>query len=116
MDYFNYWCQYAFIYKCLGLLTIFQGSCFISIVLAVRMCLISHSDGMTPAGQPYVLASLPTFAANILQLLQLRAIQVFWSIKELKVMMKDKVATTEGEVMGGSDQGESGDKHKIARM
>jgi len=68
---------------------------------------------MTPAGQPYVLATLPAFAANILRLLQLRAIQVFSSIKELKVLMKDKVVTTEaGEDMVESDHDELGDGHE----
>ena len=60
---------------------------------------------MTPAGQPYVLATLPAFAANILRLLQSRAIQVFSSIKELKVLMKDKVMD-----IAESDHDEAGDE------
>jgi hypothetical protein len=66
---------------------------------------------MTPAGQPYVLATLPAFAANILRILQAQSIQVFLSIKELKRLMKVKVTTTEaGEVLEKSDAGESGDE------
>jgi len=66
---------------------------------------------MTPAGQPYVLATMPAFGANILWLLQSRAVQVLSSIKELKALMKDKVVTTEaGEVMGECGQDEPGDK------
>jgi hypothetical protein len=65
---------------------------------------------MTPAGQPYVLATLPAFAANILQILQSKSVQVFSSIKELKTLMKVKVTTTEaGEDIERSDKGESGD-------
>jgi len=65
---------------------------------------------MTPAGQPYVLATLPAFAANILRILQAQSIQVFSSIKELKRLMKVKVTTMEVEVLEKSDAGESGDE------
>jgi len=65
---------------------------------------------MTPAGQPYVLATLPAFAANILRILQAQSIQVFLSIKELKRLMKVKVTTTEVEVLEKSDTGESRDE------
>ena len=59
-----------------------------------------------------VLATLPAFAANILRLLQSRAIQFFSSIKELKVLMKDKVTTEAGEDMVESDHDELGDEHE----
>ncbi|KIM89567.1 hypothetical protein PILCRDRAFT_1913 [Piloderma croceum F 1598] len=75
-------------------------------------CVISRSDNMTPVGQPYVLATLPAFAANVLQILQSSSVQVFVSIKELKRLMKTKVTTTEaGEVLETSDEGESEDKN-----
>ena len=81
------------------------------VLFSLASCVISRSDNMTPAGQPYVLATLPAFAANILRLLQSRAIQVFSSIKELKVLMKDKVIATEaGEDIAESDHDESGDE------
>jgi hypothetical protein len=81
------------------------------ILFSFASCVISRSDNMTPAGQPYVLATLPAFAANILRILQAQSIQVFLSIKELKRLMKVKVTTTEvGEVLEKSDAGESGDE------
>ena len=68
---------------------------------------------MTPVGQPYVLATFPAFAANILQILQSSSVQVFVSIKELKRLIKVKVTTTEvGEVLETSDEGESEDEDK----
>jgi hypothetical protein len=82
------------------------------ILFSLASCVIARSDNMTPAGQPYVLATLPAFAANILRLLQSRAIQVFSSIKELKVLMKDKVTTEAGEDMVESDHDELGDEHE----
>ena len=81
------------------------------VLFSLASCVISRSDNMTPAGQPYVPATLPAFAANILRLLQSRAIQVFSSIKELKVLMKDKVIATEaGEDIAESDHDEAGDE------
>lgn len=80
------------------------------ILFSFASCVISRSDNMTPAGQPYVLATLPAFAANILRILQAQSIQVFSSIKELKRLMKVKVTTTEAEVLEKSDAGESGDE------
>ena len=77
--------------------------------------MISHSDNMSPTGQPYVLATLPAFAANILQVLQGKSAQVVSSIKQLKVPMKVKVTVVEaglGEVMEKSDEGKSGDEGK----
>ena len=80
------------------------------ILFSFASCVISRSDNMTPAGQPYVLATLTAFAANILRILQAQSIQVFSSIKELKRLMKVKVTTTEAEVLEKSDAGESGDE------
>ena len=64
---------------------------------------------MTPTGQPYVLATLPPFAANILQILRSKSVQVFSSIKELKTLMKVKVTMEAGEDLEKSDEGKSGD-------
>jgi hypothetical protein len=65
------------------------------VLFSLASCGISRSDNMTPAGQPYVLATLPPFAANILRLLQSRSAQIFLSIKELNVLMKVKETVTE---------------------
>jgi hypothetical protein len=46
-----------------------------------------QSDNTTPAGQPYVLATLPAFAADILRLLQSKASDISSSIKELNKMI-----------------------------
>jgi hypothetical protein len=80
------------------------------ILFSLASCVIPRSDNTTPAGQPYVLATLPAFAAEILQILRSKSVQVFSSIKELKMLMKVKVTTTEaGEDLERSDKGESGD-------
>jgi hypothetical protein len=68
--------------------------------------MISRSDNMTSAGQPYVPATLPAFAANILWVLQGKSAQIISSIKQLKVLMKVKAtAVGTGEVMEKSDEG-----------
>jgi len=70
--------------------------------------MISRSDNMTSAGQPYVLATLPAFAANILWVLQGKSAQVISSIKQLKVLMRVKATAVEtGEVMEKSDEGKN---------
>ncbi len=79
------------------------------ILFSLASCVISHSNNMTHTGQPYVLATLPPFAANILQILRSKSVQVFSSIKELKTLMKVKVTTEAGEDLEKSDEGESGD-------
>jgi len=58
-------------------------------------CIISRSKNITPAGQPYILATLPPFATNILQLLQSKSAKIYSSIKELNALVKAKVITAE---------------------
>ena len=63
------------------------------------------SYNTTPAGQPYVLATLPAFAADILRLLQSKASDISSSIKELNKMIKDNVTTTEArDFMDGDSE------------
>jgi hypothetical protein len=64
-----------------------------------------QSDNTTPAGQPYVLATLPAFAADILRLLKSKASDISSSIKELNKMIEDNVTTTEaGDFMDGDSE------------
>jgi hypothetical protein len=65
------------------------------ILFSLASCVISRSENITPAGQPYILATLPPFAANILQLLQSKSAEIYSSIKELNALVKAKVITTE---------------------
>jgi hypothetical protein len=52
------------------------------IPFSLALCNIAQSDNTTPAGQPYVLATLPAFVADILRLLQSKASDISSSIKE----------------------------------
>src|ERR1700683_859829 len=74
------------------------------ILFSLASCNIAQSDSTTAAGQPYVLATLPAFAADILRLLQSKASDISSSIKEVNKMIKDNVTTTEaGDFMDFMD-------------
>jgi hypothetical protein len=78
------------------------------VLFSLASCGISHSDNTTPVGQPYILATLSPFPANILGLLQSRSAQIFLSIKEL--MKVKETVTEDGEDIekigeGNEDEG-----------
>ena len=74
------------------------------ILFSLASCNIAQSDSTTAAGQPYVLATLLAFAADILRLLQSKASDISSSIKEVNKMIKDNVTTTEaGDFMDFMD-------------
>jgi len=83
------------------------------VFFSLASCVISRSENTTPAGQPYVLATLPPFAANILGLLQSKSLQVFLSIKELNILVKEKVTIIDPEARekSKSESGESGNEN-----
>ena len=77
------------------------------VLFSLACCAISHSDNTTPAGQPYILATILPFVANILWLLQSQSAQIFLSIKELNVLMKVKeTVVKEGEEIEEIGEGE----------
>jgi hypothetical protein len=66
------------------------------ILFSLASCVMSQSDNATPVGQPYILATLPPFAANILLLLRTMSTEISSCIKELNVLVKANVTTEEG--------------------
>ena len=61
------------------------------VLFSLASCAISHSDNTTPAGQPYILATLLPFVANILRLLWSQSAQIEGEdIKEIGKGEEDK--------------------------
>ena len=63
------------------------------------------TDNITPAGQPYILATLPPFSANILLVLQSMSAEIFSCIHKLNALTKASATTQEmGEEIEDSSE------------
>jgi hypothetical protein len=100
MDSICYQCWYPIVHQCMGFSVIFgqhidivvmpimgcssflRITCY-HILFSLALCNITPSENTTPVGQPYILATLPSFAADILQALQSKAVDIFSFIKDV---------------------------------